>query len=90
MPGPSGVPDLGVIGMSVPVLRETRMPAVIVEVGPAPLVVEQGADLARALVVGARGLGRHRLGVSRGTGPRSGQAIRASSTVTTGAGERPR
>ncbi len=34
-------------GMSVPVLRETRMPAVIVEVGPAAAVVEQGAGPGR-------------------------------------------
>lgn len=40
----------GVRGMSVPVLRETRMPAVIVEVGPAAVVVERGAALADALV----------------------------------------
>ena len=44
------VPDLGVTGMSVPVLRETRMPAVLVEVGPAPVVVEHGPALADALV----------------------------------------
>jgi N-acetylmuramoyl-L-alanine amidase len=50
LPGALGVPDLGAVGMSVPVLRETRMPAVLVEVGPAQLVVERGADLARALV----------------------------------------
>ena len=50
MPGALGVPDLGAIGMSVPVLRETKMPAVLVEIGPAQLVVERGADLARALV----------------------------------------
>jgi len=49
-----GVPDLGALGMSVPLLRETQMPAVVVELGPAPLVVEQG----RALVVAlARALG---------------------------------
>ena len=36
-------------GMSLPVLRETRMPAVIVELGPVPAVVAAGADLARAL-----------------------------------------
>jgi len=43
------VPDLGAHGMSVPVLRETRMPAVIVEIGPAAVVVERGRPLARAL-----------------------------------------
>ena len=45
-----GVPDLGTRGMSIPVLRETKMPAVIVEVGPAQAVVEQGPALADALV----------------------------------------
>ena len=46
-----GVPDLGAQGMSVPVLRETRMPAVVVEVGPASVVVEHGPALAEALVI---------------------------------------
>jgi N-acetylmuramoyl-L-alanine amidase len=50
VPAAMDVPDLGAVGMSVPVLRETKMPAVLVEVGPAQLVVERGADLARALV----------------------------------------
>ncbi|HVX20824.1 MAG TPA: peptidoglycan-binding protein [Acidimicrobiales bacterium] len=44
-----GVPDRAVHGMSVPLLRETRMPAVIVEVGPAELVVERGPALADAI-----------------------------------------
>jgi N-acetylmuramoyl-L-alanine amidase len=48
-PGALGVRDLGVHGMSIPVLRETRMPAVIVEIGPAQVVVEMGPALADAL-----------------------------------------
>ncbi len=44
------LPDLGCRGMSLPVLRETRMPAVIIEVGPAAAVVERGSALARAIV----------------------------------------
>jgi hypothetical protein len=36
--------------MSLPLLRETRMPAVICEVSPATVVVEQGAVMARAVV----------------------------------------
>ncbi len=44
-----GVPDAGVRGMSVPLLRETRMPAVLVEVGPASTVVEQAPALAAAI-----------------------------------------
>lgn len=43
------VPNHGVRGMSVPVLRETKMPAVIVEVGPPLVVVERGHLFAEAL-----------------------------------------
>ena len=35
VPGALGVADGGAPGMSVPILRETRMPAVVVEIGPA-------------------------------------------------------
>ena len=42
-------------GMRLPVLRETRMPAVVCELGPPSLVVEQGALLAEALAVGLAG-----------------------------------
>jgi N-acetylmuramoyl-L-alanine amidase len=49
VPDALGVPDLGAQGMSLPVLRETRMPAVIVEIGPAAVVVEHGPSLALAL-----------------------------------------
>jgi N-acetylmuramoyl-L-alanine amidase len=35
--------------MSLPLLRETRMPAVLVEIGPAATVVERGSALADAL-----------------------------------------
>ena len=47
--------DAGVHGMSVPLLRETRMPAVLIEVGPASRVVEGAPALAAAL---AAALGR--------------------------------
>lgn len=50
LPGKLGVADAGSHGMSLPVLRETRMPAVICEVGPASLVVEHTPTLARAIV----------------------------------------
>ncbi len=49
VPPALGVPDLGVHGMSLAVLRETRMPAVTVEVGPAAVVVQHGPALAEAL-----------------------------------------
>jgi N-acetylmuramoyl-L-alanine amidase len=44
-----GVPAGGARGMALDVLRETRMPAVLCEVGPAPLVVARGPELAGAL-----------------------------------------
>ena len=49
VPDRLGIPDDGVLGMSVPELRETRMTAVLVEVGPAAVVVERGPDLADSL-----------------------------------------
>ncbi len=45
-----GLPDGGTNGMSLPVLRETRMPAVICEIGPASVLVERAPALARAMV----------------------------------------
>ncbi len=51
VPAAIGVPDLGSHGMSVPVLRETKMPAVIVELGPASVVVEQARALVAALAL---------------------------------------
>ncbi len=51
VPQALGVEDAGVQGMSVPLLRETRMPAVLVEIGPASTVVEQAPVLASALSV---------------------------------------
>jgi hypothetical protein len=35
--------------MSVPVLRETRMPAVVCELGPSLMLVERSNDVARAV-----------------------------------------
>jgi N-acetylmuramoyl-L-alanine amidase len=49
VPAALGIADGGVIGMSVPILRETRMPAVVVELGPASAVVERTSSLAAAL-----------------------------------------
>jgi len=44
-----GVPAEGVTGMTLPVLRETRMPAVVCEVGPPQVVVRHAGALAEAL-----------------------------------------
>jgi N-acetylmuramoyl-L-alanine amidase len=44
-----GVASEGARGMSLAVLRETRMPAAVCEVGPAALVVRRNAALAEAL-----------------------------------------
>ena len=44
------LPDLGSRGMSLPLLRETRMPAVICEISPASVVVERSSVIARALL----------------------------------------
>ncbi len=49
VPAALGVADAGVRGMSVPLLRETQMPAVVIEVGPASAVVERAPTLAAAL-----------------------------------------
>lgn len=49
LPGALGIPDLGVRGMALPVLKETRMPAVVCELGPPPTVVARTAELAEAL-----------------------------------------
>jgi N-acetylmuramoyl-L-alanine amidase len=43
------IADGGAHGMSLPILRETRMTSVLIEVGPASLVVERSAALAAAL-----------------------------------------
>ncbi len=43
------LPDLGSRGMSVPLLRETRMPAVLCEISPVSVLVEQSATVAEAI-----------------------------------------
>jgi N-acetylmuramoyl-L-alanine amidase len=45
-----GLADGGSHGMSLPILRETQMPAVICEIGPPTVLVEQARPVARALV----------------------------------------
>jgi N-acetylmuramoyl-L-alanine amidase len=49
-----GATDGGIRGMAVPVLRETRMPAVVTELGAATVVVERTAELAVALTTALR------------------------------------
>jgi N-acetylmuramoyl-L-alanine amidase len=44
------LPDGGSQGMSLPLLRETRMPAVIIELGPATVMVEQASAVVRSVV----------------------------------------
>jgi N-acetylmuramoyl-L-alanine amidase len=44
-----GIPDRGSHGMRLPILRETRMPAVLVELGPPDVVVERGSGVAAAI-----------------------------------------
>ncbi len=49
VPEPLRIADGGVHGMALPILRETRMPSVLIELGPASLVVEHATLLAAAL-----------------------------------------
>lgn len=46
----TGIDDAASVGMSLPELRETRMPAVVCELAPASLVVERSPDVAQALL----------------------------------------
>jgi len=47
-----GVDDLGARGMAIPVLRETRMPAVLCEIGPTQALVAHAPVIADALADG--------------------------------------
>jgi N-acetylmuramoyl-L-alanine amidase len=44
-----GIPDLGACGMALPALRETRMPAVMVEAGPTTVLVERAPAFVSAV-----------------------------------------
>jgi N-acetylmuramoyl-L-alanine amidase len=50
VPAALGVPALGACGMAIPVLRETRMPAVVCEAGPTAALVERGPAFAGAII----------------------------------------
>jgi N-acetylmuramoyl-L-alanine amidase len=50
LPAALGVADGGVRGMALPILRETRMPAIEVRLGAPVLVVQHTAELGRVLV----------------------------------------
>jgi len=45
-----GVPDGGTLGIALPILRETEMPAIEIQLGTPTLIVQRTADLARMLV----------------------------------------
>lgn len=49
VPGLLDLADHGAKGMSVAVLRETRMPAVVIELGPSWVVVQRTPELARGV-----------------------------------------
>ena len=49
VPAAVGIADNGVRGMAIPLLKETRMPAVLCELGPPAAVVAATATLAEAL-----------------------------------------
>lgn len=46
----AGIEDATSVGMSLPELRETRMPAAVCQLAPPSLVVEHGPELAQALL----------------------------------------
>lgn len=50
LPGTLGLQDAGTCGMALPILRETRMPAIEIQLGSPTLVVQQTAALARVIV----------------------------------------
>lgn len=52
LPAALDIPDLGTCGMALPSLRETRMPAVFLEVGPTAVIVERGPTLVSTIADG--------------------------------------
>ena len=53
LPSAVGIADRGVRGLRIAVLRETRMPAVVIELGPPTVAVQQGSEVAEAVAVAA-------------------------------------
>jgi len=49
VPAAVGVPALGACGMAIPVLRETRMPAVLCEIGPTHVLVGHAPAIVEAI-----------------------------------------
>ena len=49
LPSALGLVDGGICGMALPILRETRMPAIEVQLGAPGLVVQRTAELAKTL-----------------------------------------
>ena len=69
--------------MSRPLLRETRMPAVICEIGPATVVVEQAPTIARSVVEALALVGGDVLGLRTGlTGSEPSTPTRLFRTVS--------
>ncbi len=64
VPGILGITDGGAHGMSLAILRETRMPSVLVELGPASLVVERCRALGRSALHCTGPMGRRLLGLT--------------------------
>ena len=50
LPAALGLDDGGTVGMALPILRETRMPAVEIQLGAPELVIPRTAELARVVV----------------------------------------
>lgn len=74
VPTAVGIGDGGVRGMAIPVLKETRMPAVVCELGPPSWVVAHTAELAEALGVVLAAWVASPVGESGGSGEESGGA----------------
>jgi hypothetical protein len=45
-----GIADGGTLGIALPILRETEMPAIEIQLGTPSLIVQRTIDLARVLV----------------------------------------